>query len=267
MNFQGKFSTATRRLLTMEYDGVLVPAQMHPGLTVPDRDTKAIIDELAADSRNTLMILSGRDKEHLDLHWSGRNLVLVAEHGAAYKNRSERWATFFEPPNGWIDEMERSLRALVFQFSGSFIERRQYSITWHYGRISDRISTSEIREVIAGIRALPTSEYFKIYQPYQSIELRSRGLSHPAFISTWVGQQKFDFILSIGVDESSFPVFDLSTASIPVKLTTDVIERFTGVLDSQTEVIPFLNALSATAQPKKIGIWPFNLKSHAWFGE
>jgi trehalose 6-phosphate synthase/phosphatase len=258
MDFPGKYARATKRLLTIEYDGVLVPAELHPGLTIPDRDTKSIIDDLAADPRNTLMVLSGRDKEHLDLHWSGRNLILAAEHGAEYKNRNDKWTTFFEPDNSWIDHMERSLTQLVFQFSGSFIERRRYSISWHYGRISDRISINELREITAGIRALPSSEYFKIYQSYQCIEMRSRGMSHQAFISTWTGQQKFDFILSIGMDESSIPVFDLSNTTIPVTLATDSIERYTGVLDSQSDVIPTLQALRGVGQPKKISMWPFN---------
>ena len=169
MDLVTKYAGAKKRLLTIEYDGVLVPQQLQPGLTIPDRDIKAVIEQLAADSRNTVMLLSGRDQEHLDLHWSRRNLILVSEHGASHRNRNAGWTKFFEPANSWLDPVELSLKHFVFQYPGSFFERRRYSLSWHYGSISDRISTSEIREVIAAIRAQANSDQFKIYQPYRSV--------------------------------------------------------------------------------------------------
>ena len=256
MDLVTKYAHARKRLLTIEYDGVLVPPQLQPGLTIPERDIKAVIEQLAADPRNTVLILSGRDQEHMDLHWSRRNLILAAEHGAIHRNRNAEWTSFSQPGNAWIDVVELSLKHLEFQFTGSFIERRRHSLAWRYGSISDRISTSEIREVIAGIRAQPSSDQFKIYQPYRSIELRSRGLTHSNFVRAWIGKQEFDFILAIGVDESSFPVFDFSKSIIPITLT-NAKGRSTHVLDSSAEVVSLLNSLSGTRATKKLSIWPF----------
>jgi trehalose 6-phosphate synthase/phosphatase len=258
MDLVSKYATAKKRLLTIEYDGVLVPPQLQPGLTIPDREIRAVIEQLAADSRNAVMLLSGRDQEHLDLHWSRRNLILVAEHGAIHRNRNASWSKFFEPENTWIDPVELSLKHFVFQYAGSFFERRRHSLAWNYGSLSDRISTSEIREVISAIRAQPYSDQFKIYQPYRSIELRSRGLTHPEFIRKWIGKQEFDYTLAIGADESSFPVFEFSRSIIPITLTSSK-ERSTQVLDSQSEVVSLLKSLlGTTAATKKLSIWPFS---------
>jgi len=256
MDLVTKYVNARKRLLTIEYDGVLVPPQLQPGLTIPDRDIKAIVEQLAADPRNTVLIMSGRDQEHMDLHWSRRNLILAAEHGATHRNRNAGWTSLSKPANAWIDSVELSIKHLEFQFTGSFIERRRYSLAWRYGNISDRLSTSEIREVIAGIRAQPSSDQFKIYQPYRCIELRSRGLNHPDFVRTWIGMQEFDYILGIGVDESSFPIFDFPKSIIPVTLTS-ATERSTHILDSSAEVVSLLNSLLRTRVTKKLGIWPF----------
>jgi trehalose-phosphatase len=255
MDLVTKYASAKRRLLTIEYDGVLVPAQRQPGLTIPDRELKAVVEQLAADSRNTVLLISGRDTEHMDLHWSRRNLILVAEHGATHRYKNAGWTKFFEPVSGWIDGLEFSLKHLEFQFVGSFFERRRYSLIWNYGSIADRITTSDIRDVIAAIRAQPNSDQFRIYQPYRCVELRSRGLTHPEFIKTWIGKQEFDYTLTIGVDESSFPVFDFSRAIIPITLTT-AMERSTYVLDSQPEVISLLKGLSGT-RVRKLSLWPF----------
>jgi trehalose 6-phosphate synthase/phosphatase len=258
MDFGKTYADARRRLLTLEYDGVLVPFQNQPGLTIPDRSVKDVIDHLAADARNTVMLLSGRDKEHLDLHWSRRNLVLVAEHGAAHKPPGRDWSTFFEPDNEWIDEMEASVSQLVFQFGGSFTERRRHSLTWHYGNVIDLISSSEVQRIVASIRALPKSDHFAIYQRARSIELRSRGLTHPAFVRTWIGQQKFDFVMNVGTDESAFPIFELSNTGIPVTTTTGTAYLTSEVLSTQSEVFTLLKQLAGTKIFRKMSFWPFS---------
>jgi trehalose 6-phosphate synthase/phosphatase len=258
MDLVTKYSGAKKRLLILEYDGVLVPAQIQPGLTIPNREIKAVVEQLASDRRNTVLLLSGREQEHLDLHWSRRNLILAAEHGATHRNRNGSWTRFFEPANAWIDTVELFLKHLVFQFPGSFFERRRYSLAWHYGSVSDRISASDVREIVAAIRAQPSSEQFKIYQPYRGIELRSRGLAHSEFVRRWIGKQEFDYVLGIGVDESSSPVFDFSRSIIPITLT-NASERSTCVLDSHSEVISLLKSLLGTKASKKLSIWPFRL--------
>src|SRR3990172_6657495 len=81
------------RLLLLDYDGTLVPFAKRPQLAKPNGELLKILHYLGGDSKNELVLLSGRDKATLE-DWFGLLPVgLGAEHGVCIKERNKRWKT------------------------------------------------------------------------------------------------------------------------------------------------------------------------------
>ena len=77
-----KYETARRRLLMFDYDGTLTPIVKEPSAAVPTEKLLRTLRALAADPKNTVWIISGRDQEFLEKHLGDiSGLGLSAEHG------------------------------------------------------------------------------------------------------------------------------------------------------------------------------------------
>ncbi|TMW67724.1 hypothetical protein Poli38472_007396 [Pythium oligandrum] len=78
----GYYERSQRRLFLLDYDGTLVNYQSIAELAEPTPTLLACLEELSADPRNAVYIISGRDKTHLQ-QWFGHlpRVGLAAEHG------------------------------------------------------------------------------------------------------------------------------------------------------------------------------------------
>ncbi|HSG32643.1 MAG TPA: bifunctional alpha,alpha-trehalose-phosphate synthase (UDP-forming)/trehalose-phosphatase, partial [Thermodesulfobacteriota bacterium] len=97
------YKKASKRLLLLDYDGTLMPFNENPANVSPDKEVIQILSNLKNDKRNTVVIVSGRDRGTLQ-SWLG-NLThgMVAEHGVWIKNGS--WSTIEKLDNSWKDEI------------------------------------------------------------------------------------------------------------------------------------------------------------------
>src|SRR5262245_5037886 len=86
-----RYHRSSRRLLLLNYDGTLVNFVARPQLAKPTPELTAILSALAADSRNQITVISGRDRGTLQEWFGSLALGLVAEHGAWIKEREEGW--------------------------------------------------------------------------------------------------------------------------------------------------------------------------------
>lgn len=116
------YNTAKSRLILFDYDGTLVPFKSNPGIIKPGEDLSLVINALAADQRNHVVVISGRGKEDLDVIWGGTPIVLVAEHGGFYKNPGNVWQEMFAISGDWIQKILSAFKALTFQYEGSILE-------------------------------------------------------------------------------------------------------------------------------------------------
>lgn len=122
-------------------------------MAIPSSDALNALTKLAADPRNVVYIVSGRDQAFLELHLGHiRHLGMSAEHGGFIRDPSngngngarnvtteeeETWVNFTEQLDmGWMDEVAEIFRYYTERTTGSHIEVKKSSITWHY-RASD----------------------------------------------------------------------------------------------------------------------------------
>jgi len=125
-------------------------------MAVPTETTLEALERLAADPKNLVYIISGRDGDFLTQHLGHiKGLGMSAEHGGFMRPPGEtKWTNFTEVLDmSWLQEVEEIFKyytevSVVFPMcvaratdppqrtTGSHIEVKKSSITWHY-RASD----------------------------------------------------------------------------------------------------------------------------------
>lgn len=123
-------------------------------MAVPAVDALTALTKLTSDPRNVVYIVSGRDQAFLKLHLGHiKHLGMSAEHGGFIREPSngnnngksggavvkdeDTWVDFTEQLDmGWMDEVAEIFRYYTERTTGSHIETKKSSITWHY-RASD----------------------------------------------------------------------------------------------------------------------------------
>lgn len=103
-----RYRTASKRLFMFDYDGTLTPIVREPSAAVPTGRVIATLETLAADPKNAVWIISGRDQEFLQHHLGHiANLGFSAEHGSFMRNPgSQEWVNLVEEFDmTWQDEV------------------------------------------------------------------------------------------------------------------------------------------------------------------
>lgn len=156
-----KFDNAKRRLLMFDYDvrssslflfgiicsfaflgtqGTLTPIVKTPSLAVPSPEALEALDKLSNDPKNVVYIISGRDSGFLDQHLGHLpKLGFSAEHGgfikkpAAKDGTPSKWENLTDQLDmSWMSEVKEIFEYYTERTTGSFIEMKKSSITWHY---------------------------------------------------------------------------------------------------------------------------------------
>lgn len=104
-------------------------------MAVPTEDTLTALAALAADPRNLVYIISGRDGAFLEQHLGHiEGLGMSAEHGGFIRTPGSRqWTNFTESMDmSWMSEVLDVFKYYTERTTGSHIEVKRSSITWHY---------------------------------------------------------------------------------------------------------------------------------------
>lgn len=252
VELESKYRAASRRLIVLEYDGVLAPRQKL-SLTRPERNMRSVVSALSADLANTVMIVSSRNCEHLDLHWSNSNLVLVAEHGAMHKPPGGRWESYFGINTEWMNPVSQALRQLPAEYPGTIVQEKRFTISWNFQAMADRISDSEIRNIENAITSLPQHGEFVTYRDHDSLELTPYGVDPATFLVRWLGARRFDFVMALGSKSTDQSIAVILTKdAFTIRVEPDGVTRSRFALVSQEQVYPLLKSLASQSHPGMI---------------
>ena len=130
-----RYLSATKRLFLFDYDGTLAPIVKVPSMATPSDNTLEALTRLAADPTNIVYIISGRDQAFLEQHLGHiKNLGMSAEHGGFIREPGQAtWSNFTEALDmSWMQEVLEIFKYYTERTTGSHIEVKKSSITWHY---------------------------------------------------------------------------------------------------------------------------------------
>ena len=134
-DLENHYAKAKKRLFLFDYDGTLAPIVKVPSAAVPSKETLEALEALTADPKNVVYIISGRDQAFLEQHLGHiKNLGMSAEHGGFIREPGmTTWRNFTESLDmSWMQEVLEIFKYYTERTTGSHIEVKKSSITWHY---------------------------------------------------------------------------------------------------------------------------------------
>ncbi|UYZ63796.1 bifunctional alpha,alpha-trehalose-phosphate synthase (UDP-forming)/trehalose-phosphatase [Hymenobacter weizhouensis] len=204
---QTAYQAARQRLLLLDYDGTLVPFQADPQRAQPDAELLQLLQDLTANERNRVVIISGRDRTTLQ-NWLGHlPLDFIAEHGVWLRTRGEDWQLFQPVRNDWKAEIRPILELYVARTAGSFIEEKEYSLVWHFRRADAELATVRARELMSHLTFLASNTDLQVLEGNKVVEVKNAGINKGTAAARWLSTIAPDFVLAIGDDRTDEDTF------------------------------------------------------------
>jgi trehalose 6-phosphate synthase/phosphatase len=241
------YKKSKSRLILLDYDGTLVPYFDLPSDASPDKRTRDLLRLLAANTRNKVAIVSGRDAKTLDKWFGDLPIDLVAEHGAFHKEAgSNSWSTLDLDSALWKEEVKEIFNSCVQTIPDSFIEEKQHTITWHYRMSKLERETEMLQNIVRQLMIRNPHNKFDVLCGNKIIEAKSANVSKGIFVSNFLEKTSHDFVLAIGDDATDEHMFSKLTGknhfTVKVGLShTTAMYNLIGV----SNVYSFLEQLTA----------------------
>ena len=139
--------------LYLDFDGTLVDFANEPENVVMSDAAGTVLGKLSETSQTIPVVVSGRTRNFLESRFAGIEIDIAAEHGRLFRRRSKAaWEVI--PPqtaSGDLTGFLPLLKSYTERVPGSLIERKEFSLTWHYraAAAGDRTLVAELeREIL-----------------------------------------------------------------------------------------------------------------------
>lgn len=213
------YKAGERRALFLDYDGTLTPLARFPSMARPDEPRLALLAALAADPKNRIVIISGRDRQTLDNWFGALSLGLIAEHGAWIKEADRPWQLVKALDNRWKEQLLPILEIYTDRLPGAFIEDKENSVAWHYRLADPEQGGVRAAELVDHLDSLIAKTDLQVIQGSKVVEIRHAGVDKGNAALQWLAGNEYDFLLAIGddaTDEDLFRAMPASAATIRV---------------------------------------------------
>jgi trehalose 6-phosphate synthase/phosphatase len=237
------YRDASRRAIFLDYDGTIVDFAGSPEAAAPDDGLVSLLEVLAKDPANDVIVVSGRDRESLQTWLGGSGVDIVAEHGAFTKSSGGEWEVAVQDAGEWKDAFLPMLELFADRTPGSFVEEKEASLVWHYRRADPELAAIRGRELKDAALNLSTHLDVAVTEDTKILELRNSLVNEGAAVMRWLDEDH-DFVLAIGddwTDEDLFAVMPEHAYSIKVGFEPS---RAAWNLDSVGAVLELLHELS-----------------------
>lgn len=203
-----KYGKAMRRIVFLDYDGTLVPFSKYPEMAVPSERVLTQLKRLAADAKNTVVIVSGRKQEFLDKWFGDLQIVLVAEHGAFIRAPSTGWTSEVDADQTWKQHVLPVLQRYADRCTGAFTEEKSLSLVWHYRNADPGISLLRSQELKDELRELVSHDSrLQVVEGHKVIEVKKSGYDKGTVALKLLALAAYDFLLAIGDDKTDEDLF------------------------------------------------------------
>lgn len=215
-SFQNAYRQARERCLFLDYDGTLVGFNTDIEKAFPDKELYKIIDGLRADSKNHVVIISGRNYETLE-KWFGHlnNVDLIAEHGVWAKYGRNDWEKTEGISDQWKPLVLPRLEIITDRTPGSFMEEKSNSLVWHYRNADLQLGELRSGEIVSQLGFLTASNGLQIMFGDKVVEIKSMEINKGKAINKWFAHTgvQSDINIAIGDDYTDEDIFKTLTDS------------------------------------------------------
>lgn len=203
-----KYTQADRRLLLLDYDGTLVPFVKEPSKAAPGVEMIAVLGNLAADPKNEVFIVSGRDSYTLEGWLGNLPIGLIAEHGAKFRPKDGNWeATSTTEVVAGLQKVEQLMAQYAEKIQGSFIERKDFSLAWHYRTADPVMSPVRAKQLYNELLDLTAKLPLNVLNGHKVIEVKGEQTDKGRAVEKVLKNEDYDFVLCIGDDQTDEDMF------------------------------------------------------------
>jgi len=216
------YRDSDKRIIFLDYDGTLVGFKGKPEQAIPDDEIIFILDKIAANPKNELVLISGRDRKTFDKWFKNKSYTLITEHGVWIKIPEGEWELIEPMNNDWKDLIKPGIELYVDRTPGSFIEEKTYSLVWHFRKTDPELGARRAIELKDELTSLTSNLNLEIMEGNKVIEIKNSGVNKGRAAIKKIGNSKYDFIIGIGddwTDEYLFEQLPENAYTIKVGLT------------------------------------------------
>ncbi|TDH68394.1 hypothetical protein CCR75_000455 [Bremia lactucae] len=173
---------SSRRLIFINYEGVLAAEASIPELAYPPQELIWQLSMLTKDVRNTVVLVSARSTSVCEQWFAGLsgNLVLAAEYGVYVKwvGKNENWhCTVPNMDLSWWEHVVPLLEYYTERTPGAYIERKESSVTWHYRDCDLDHGLWQASELLVSLREITRSLPVSVCPGNRYLEIRPQKVS------------------------------------------------------------------------------------------
>jgi trehalose 6-phosphate synthase/phosphatase len=203
MSMTQHYHNSQRRLFLLDYDGTLADFAPTPAGASPHSGILDVLAGLSGDSRNTVVVVSGRDRHTLE-QWLGHLPVgLTAEHGLFHRPIGGSWHATRPLEQSWKPPVRRLMESV--QVPGSDIEEKTMALVWHYRQSED---TDAAEQAAVGLtKELRLHSEHKVMPGHKIVEVVASGTDKGQAARYWMEAGDYDFILAAGDDATDEDLF------------------------------------------------------------
>ncbi|TLV02948.1 bifunctional alpha,alpha-trehalose-phosphate synthase (UDP-forming)/trehalose-phosphatase [Dyadobacter luticola] len=236
------YESSSNRILFFDYDGTLAPIVPDPAKAIISEDVKKLLLDIA--KRDTVIIVSGRDRHFLDKLFHDLPVHIIAEHGALIKTKeSGEWLLNDNYEENWKDSIRPIMDIYAKRCPGAFVEEKETALAWHYRTADDKLyATRRAQELLWQLKNYIQPELnLQVIDGNKVVEVKKTAFNKGTSARMFVENGNYDFILAIGDDTTDEDMFEaLPESSFTIKIGDD-LSAARNHIRSQEEVFYFLN--------------------------
>ncbi len=236
------YSQAKNRLFFFDYDGTLVPIVREPEDAIVSAETKAIVAELA--ERDTVVVISGRDRKFLLSVLGDLPVHIVAEHGALIRKKGEtEFVMNAAYKEDWKEDIRPILELYVKRCPGAFVEEKETSLAWHYRTADDHeYALRRAQELAWQLKSfIQPEQNLQIIEGNMVIEVKKTAFNKGTSAKSFVEEGDYDFILAMGDDTTDEDMFEALPDSAYTVKVGDALSIAKKHIKNQFAVMELLN--------------------------
>lgn len=214
-----QYKRSSNRILFLDYDGTLVGFKKNPRHASPDEELYRILDAIASNQKNQVILISGRDKQALMGWFQKKDYTLIAEHGAWMREPGRRWILTERRNTEWKRSVKPIIESFVDWTPGSFTEEKNFSLVWHFRKADPELGAQRAMELKEELSRVISLESLEILEGNKVIEVKNSGINKGMAALKKLSGIDHDFILAIGDDWTDEYLFkELPSHAVTIKV-------------------------------------------------
>ncbi len=188
------------RIFFLDYDGTLIGFEDNPQHAKPDDELYSLLDKLAENPDNRVVLISGRDRKTFEEWFGDKPYTLIVEHGVWIRSAGSEWEMIEPLDDSWKESIRSSLEFYVDRTPGSFVEEKNYSLVWHYRKADPELGLNRAIELKDELTSLVANLNLEILEGNKVIEIKNRGINKGRAAQRLLQLNPAEKIIAIGDD-------------------------------------------------------------------